>query len=588
MKLLPLLEFETAVARLKYWISPYLDGDTLAKSLAAIDAFAADEGPHLYRRLQEKAAAADGDWLTGLWRRQFLQETDSLPLAGCSMTMKVDWHAPQHGLKRISHFVITMAHLHRDYERGPQQVEKALNSTEANMEQFAVLRGAARKPQAEGDEIFYCNADEAGERYIVVMYRGYAWKVTLQDEKGGIATPAQLENVLYELVQHTAASAEIPFAAPSVLPKAQALEVRAQLLCRDENNRIMQTVNRAWFVLSLDSTHYNDDSEAFFDAAFGQGSGFWAYKPINYVYHIKDDRIFMHFDRAVFDPAAAKELLDLAQRRFNEGPFPRKNQLPDNLAITPINWTIDGRKITPNEECSRIDEMDGTVKVIYDALSDYQRRTEQMMVTVYDVFMTDDEQHLLRHYSDAAVIQILLQYAQLEVFGEVKNTCEILDMRQYRGGRTDVIASVTPDSLAFVRSLAHNGNDVALFQEAVAAHDKRLKLTQNGGGMYSFWQAMRYQSEHEGSELTLFRDAGLQSLAAPFVVTIESGAPRGAGHIVFTPPEANGFAVSYAGGRNYFNFVFTHKRSKVVEAEKITRAIGSGLKQILLMLREEN
>lgn len=593
MKPLPLPDFDSAISRLKYWIEPLLDEDSKARSYAAIDAFVQQEGMALYQELAEKTQEiSPKSWLLALWQEQFLTEQESLPLTGSNLTMKVDWHAPQHGLKRIAHFAITMAHIHKRYEENPQTFAEILQIAETEKScqaQFSILRGACRRPKETRDELIIRNPEDNAKsaRHIIVMYRGHGWKIQIMDEKGGIATPAQLENVLYELVQTTTENNDIPFAAPSILPHDIAIEIYKQLLCRDENNRIMQSINQAWFVLSLDSTHYNDDAEAFFAAAFGQGDGFWAYKPINYLYHLKDDRIFLHFDRVSLDPVAAKEMLDAGQALFAQGPFPRKNQLPDNLNLSAINWTIDGRKINENSQQSRIDEMDGSFKVIYEALGDYQRRTEQMMVTVYDVFMTDDERRLLNDYADTAVIQILLQYAQLEVYGKVKNTCEIIDMRRYFEGRTDVIPSVTADTLALVQALHENEADVGLLRAANNAHLKRQKLTQSGGGIYGLWLALHSLAEQKNLTLPIFSDKGLSALSKPFVVTLESGAPRGAGHIVFPPPDKQGLSVSYASGRNYFNFVFTHQRNKVNEVEKFTRAIGSGLKKILLMLRED-
>ena len=59
----------------------------------------------------------------------------------------------------------------------------------------------------------------------------------IYDGKGGIASPAQIENTLYNLAQSHPEAPDLPFAAPSVFPNTQAREIRAQLISRGEKRR---------------------------------------------------------------------------------------------------------------------------------------------------------------------------------------------------------------------------------------------------------------------------------------------------------------------------------------------------------------
>ncbi|SUO95649.1 choline/carnitine O-acyltransferase [Suttonella ornithocola] len=584
MKTLPLPTLSSAIERLTYWISPLLEESVLEKTTQAVERFTKQDGEALYHALEVQAAAkAPDSWLIDIWRRQFLTERDSLPLTNSNATMQIDWHAPQQGLKRVAHFIIAMAHVHRQYEQDAIASQAFLDQKGQALclAQWEVLRGADRRPASHKDELQIQENEGKQKRHIIVLYRGYAWKVSLMDEKGNIANPAQLENVLYELVQVTTTNNDIPFTAPSILDNETALEVRAQLVSRDENSRIIQLVKSAWFIVSINTHHYSDTAETFFDAAFGQGNNFWAYKPINYCCYVKDNRIFVHFDRSHIDPAALEDMIALGQTQFNQKPFKRKNQLPEDLSMSAINWTIDGQKNNGNTR-----EFIGTFKTIYDGLGEYQRRTQAFMVTLYDVFMTDEEQRLLRDYNNAGIIQILLQYAQLNVYGEVRNTSEMIDMRHFLNGRIDIIPTVTKDSLECVQAIFDNENTIDLLRNAVNAYNKRYALAKNGGGIYGFWFAMQYMAEVQGLEVPLFQDKGILSLTRPFITTIGCGENPIGGHIVFPPADPDGLTISYRSGRNYCNFVLTHRRSKINEVEKFTRAIGSGLKQILLMLRE--
>ena len=402
MQTLPLLDLHTAIERLKYWVAPLLDEATLQRTQEAIDVFAKRDGEHLYTALQAQAQAkAPDSWLAALWQRQFLLNRDSLPFSDNNMTLKIDWKAPQTGIKRVAHFAIAMARVHQLYLRQPDTFQSELSQLGLGSENFClaqweVLKGAIRRPNNQKDEIVIHEpkADEGG--FIIVLYQGYAWKVQMMDEKGDIANPAQLENVLYELLQNTVGEKSVPFVTPSLLPAELALEVRAQLLCRDENAKIMQALGRAWFILTLDNVHYLDESEAFFNAAFGQGDDYWAHKPLNYICYLKDDRFFLHFDHSFLDADTAVDMLVLGQQLQDKSTqYSRKNKLADNLSLTSLNWMIDGRRNSA-ENGSKGEGGDGTYGLLYDALTQFRHQSETLMVSMYDVFMTDEEKRLLR------------------------------------------------------------------------------------------------------------------------------------------------------------------------------------------------
>ena len=593
MQTLPLPDLSTAIERLKHWLAPLVDEAVYAKTQEAVDVFAKRDGEHLYTALLVQAQAkAPESWLMALWQRQFLLNRESLPFSNNNLTLKIDWKAPQTGLKRVAHFAIAMARVHQLYLREPEKLQEelaelGLGSEQYCLAQWEVLKGAVRRPNAQKDEVVVYEPKADEPAHIVLIYQGHAWKVQIMDGKGDLANAAQLENVLYEILQETQVEKTVPFTTPSLLPAEIALEVRAQLLCRDENAKIMQALSRAWFVLTLDNVHYLDESEAFFNAAFGQGDDYWAHKPLNYVCYLKDDRFFLHFDHSFLDAAAAVDMLALGQHLLDKSAqYPRKNKLADNLSLTPLNWMIDGRRNSA-ENGSKGEGSDGTYGMLYEALTLFRRQSETLMVSMYDVFMTDEEKRLLRDYSLSGVIQLLLQYAQFITYGEVRHTSQSLDMRHFYHGRSDTIATVTKDSLEAVYALAEHRLSVKQLQQAVQIHEKRVKLSQNGGGINGFWLAMRYMGEVQGVQIDLLQDEGLLTLLNPFVATIESSNHHSEGKLVFAPPQENGLAVSYNASRNYCDFVITHKRSKINEVEKFTRAIGSGLKQILLLLREQ-
>lgn len=591
MQSLPLLDLKTASQRLCYWFAPILSAEEMEHFAKDLQDFVAKDGAVIYQALEKYALDKCPDsWLFEFWQRKFLLERESLPLSSSNMTMKVDWQAPQTGLKRAAHFLLALLRLHFLYLRAPEKLKMYWQGQEDVwlycQSQWQILRGALRRPCEVQDDIYIHEDGEDISPCILIFCQGYAWQIDVLDEKGALVNEAQLESVLYDLLHEKYDAQSIPFATPSVLPVGLAKEVYAQMMSRDENSRIMQSLRRAWFVASINLTHHRDEGEAFFQAAFGQGEDYWARKPLNYCCYVKDDRFFVHFDRSLIEPLAVGALLQLAQSLFAQAEyFSRRNLLPDDLNLQALNWRIDGRK---EDEAfgTGTKSYEGTYALLYDALNDFRHRSERLMVSIYDVFINNEEKRLLNLYPFDALVQILLQYAQWMVYKEVRYSVQVIDMVNYYNERCDLIFTLTQDSLNCVQALAENRLNLKLFKKAIHAYEKRLNLSKNGGGVYGFWLAMREMAQKIDSPGFSFLDALMERIRSPFMASIASSKEQGVGKLVFAPAKEYGLSVSFAKEHNYCVFLTTHKRNKLNEIERFNRAIGSGLHQILLMLRD--
>lgn len=582
MPLLPFPEFSAAISRFKFWLEPLVGTDRDVFNL--IDAFAEKEGKALYEALKiQTEAVSPALWLVDLWRRQFLGLHEPLPLAG-NMVMKIDWVLPQTGLKRVAHFAAAMAQVHCDYLTGnlpPLQHDNTL----LNMTQWAILRGAARRPALPRNE-FWIQEPQTLSGHIVVLYRGYAWKVLIADDKARVATPAQLENVLYELVQTTNNNNELPFSLPSILPTEKALEIRAQLLSRTENNQIMKMVENAWFILSLDDAHFSEEEDALLDAAFGQGNNLWAYKPLNFISHFKDDRLYVHFEHSHLDPATVSDMMGFARDNYERILRCRHNNLPMDLNYQAMNWTIDGRKTVEAADSGRNEETGGTFKAMSEALNDYQRQSEKWMITIQDIFIIPQEQPLLKPYHQDAISHLLLQFGQLETYHKIRPMGELVDLRHLQDGRFDWFTPLTVDSIRFVQRLQHNQATVEDFEKAIKAHEKRLRITREGLGIWGWWLALKHIAKVQGIEVPIFNHPQIQSLTNPFIHTMRLFDGACTSHIAIAPPDKRGMGIHYAFDASHISFVITHRRSKINEIERFCRSLNSGYRQIINILKK--
>ena len=576
MKTLPLPSLDDTFATYLQWLKPLVDDKTYANSAKALEDFRHLEAPKLQRLLEQRAdLAAPDSWLIDYWRAMRLANRGSLPLTG-NQTMKIDWKAPQSGLKRVAHFAHALARVHHAYQHG--ELGHITGDPDTCHSQWEILRGAARRPLPVEDEYTF-NDPHDPARHIIILYHGRGWAMDIHDGKGGIASPAQIENTLYNLAQSHPEAPDLPFAAPSVFPNEQAREIRAQLLSRGENAAIWQTIEKALFVLSIDDAHILDDEDALNDAAFSDGSAFWAYKPLNYRCNISDDRYYLHSESTWADAATLADILRLAQQYPYDGQIRRKNTLPEHLNLRPLDWQIDKHETK--------DEDSGTHKLIKDALADYRHHAENHTTTICDLYLNDQEQALYKHNDRDAIMQIALQYAQYKTRKTIQSSRENIDMRHYQNGRKSYMQTVTATSIAAAHAIyqLEDGDDIQpLIDQYSKEHRARQSACRNGHDTYGHFLGLRSIAREQKQDIPFFHDPGYLTLTENHLSSITLGCHGILSYIAFTAGNADSIAVNYAFNRNNINLVITHPRVRSREIQKFAAAVQAGNKQILRIL----
>lgn len=571
MSQLPVPPLESTLKKFVHWLSPIADEKTLQNSQKAVETFHHGEGKTLQERLERFAAEkAPDSWLIDTWREANLSNRDSLPLS-TNVAMRIEWQATQTGLKRVAHFVNALVQVHADYRNG-----KAIDTHEQRgqalcREQQRILVGASRRPCPDIDKYIFNDDEMATEiGYIVVLCKGYAWRVNVIDEKGGIASPAQLDHVIHNILNAHEQEAEIAFTAPSVLPAEHACEIKAQLICRGDNSSAWQCVERALFVLSLDETHHQDGDTALTDTLFNDGSGIWAYKPLNYRCYLSDDRYYVHFEHTWTDAGTIADIIACAQAHYDEQDCSRKNLLSADLDMTPIEWRIG--------EQTRL--------LLKEHLAEYVRRAETLRIRHSEIIISDADQQLLADYSKDAICQIMLQYAQYATFGKIYNTYEAVDMRHFENGRTECLRPVSQESVSFVKALYDGEATHRQFVDCVTEHKNRIKACKRGEGVHRHLLGLATQAKEAEVDAAIFNDAGYHLLGKDVFSTTSLGTHDHIGHIAFAPTCKDGYGVNYTAMRNHYSFVIIYRRSKGEQVEDLIEELESGIRRILMLLRQ--
>ena len=558
----PLPALPDTMQRTLQWLHPLLDDARENRAQAAVAQFAAGEGKALQTALQ--ASASRKRWHEDVIRNQRLHNHRSLPLSG-NIAMSLDWQVPQRGIKRVAHFINALLHVHRDY---PGQLPPARNAEGEPlcMVQYAILRGCSRRPQIPCDLYHFAGNSD----FIVVIHAGYGWKITVFDERRRIAHPAQIEKALDDILAATPADTEIPFGAPSVLPAQQALEIRAQLISRDDNRRIWQTLEEALFVITLSGERHNDSTDGLHDALFGDAPALWAYKPLNYTCHYRDDRIYLHAESAYANAGVLREILRLAWQYRESGQYQCKNSLPVRLEAEMLAWTIE----------------QNTRELLGDALAQYHQQAEKMALSAVDIFLTQEERRVLQPLPGDALIQLLLQYAQREAYKQIRSIRAPVDMRHYRHGSLDIMRPLTDASLTAVQAMHDGQLTPGLLEESMRAHQERLHECRNGQGISCHLLALYETGLGNGESGDFFRDDNLLRLQEDFLHTATFGAYDVVAAMAFAPRHAQGLAIHYAFNRSNINMMICHRRADLLIVKSFGQALRAGVRQILGVLMD--
>lgn len=562
---LPLPELRDTVQRTLQWLRPQVSDAVYLRSEAACAEFLQNSGPKLQAALYaQNPDTHEKRWHDDVVRALRLHNHRSLPLSG-NLALVVNWQAPQRGIKRVAHFIHALLHVHRDYLTDKLAPAVNAEGEPLCMAQYAILGGCSRRPQIPCDVYHFA---PPGCRHIVVIRGGHGFKIDVFDARMRIANPAQLEKALDDILAAPVEETEIPFGAPSVLPAQQALEIRAQLISRDDNRRIWQNLEEALFVVSLNSERHDDSTDGLHDALFSDAAEQWAYKPLNYCCDYRDDRIYLHAETAFANASVLRDILRRAQQYQQLNDYERKNNLPARLDVEALDWTIE----------------QNTRELLQEALAQYHQQAEKMALFAVDIFITDEERRALAPLPSNALILLLLQYAQYEVYGDIRSIRVPLDMRHFRYGRQDILRPLTDASLAAVEAMHTGQLSENLLKDSMQAHQARLAECKAGQGIHYHLQALHEANRQSEEPSDFFRDEGLLRLQEDFLHTAGLGAYDVAAGMAFAPRHPQGMGIHYAFNRNNINVMLIHRRADLRLAKAFGQALRAGIRQVLNVL----
>ena len=513
----PLPALEDSARRFLEWCSPLLTPDELAVTEQAVAAFlAADSPAHaLQAALEEYDARPDVDsWLDDFWRQRYLGRRDRIALNANFFFLFED--APQDQVHRAAALVAAALHYKSelDQERLPPVVQRG---RALSMEQTRYLFSATRIPGHGQDTVRspYSQAEPGPStaRHVLVLHRGHAHALDVLGQDGVPHTLEELQAGLRSVLEQTATDAPPGTSVGSLttLGREDWATTREALLDLAPDNRAaLDVVETALLCVCLEDAVPRDTHQACDLLLHGDSANRWFDKALSFIV-FADGRAGLNAEHARLDGTT---ILDLVDAVLVERSSPTSAEPAAVPGVRPVAFVLDAPLRAAVEEAAS-------------AFAAYAADTATAVLSFPDV---GTERIKALRTSPDAFVQLAYQLAHVRAKGLVGTTYESIATRQYRHGRTEAMRVVTPEVLAFVRTMDDAGAAADLrrsaFRSAAEAHGQRARQCQQGEAPEQHLWELQMLQQRRGTELeplalydspgwTVLRDDHLSTSSAP-------------------------------------------------------------------------
>ncbi|TNY21438.1 Choline/Carnitine o-acyltransferase-domain-containing protein [Rhodotorula diobovata] len=511
--------------------------DTLERYLKALEAlqtpaehertkkvvkdFQKHEGPELHQRLKDYAAGR-ASYIEEWWTESYLSHSESVVLSLNPFFILEDDPTPARGnqLMRATSLILASLSFIHDLRTGQLEPDQ-FRGTPLDMSQYQKLFGTARIPTRTG-----CRMQiDTESRHIVVLCRGQFYWFDVLDSKH---RPALTERALLSnLTAITADAARTPpnqvaqsaLGVLSTERRATWAACRAGLMKNEGNAMCLDVIDKALFVVALDDTSPESATEMcnnmlcgtyklekgvqvgtctnrWYDklqiivAANGaagvnfEHSGVDGHTVLRYVADVYTELI-LRFARSI-NPAATglfkAKLSPWAKGGPGKKAAPKedaKPEEPEEIDVAPkkLEWIM-----TP--------ELKMAVRFAETRLSDLICQNEAVALE-FDVY---GKNAITQHgFSPDAFVQMAYQAAYFSLYGRIECVYEPAMTKSFLHGRTEAVRSVTPESVAFVKTFCSEASPrekIDALRKACKVHTELTKACSKGLGQDRILYAM--------------------------------------------------------------------------------------------------
>jgi carnitine O-acetyltransferase len=489
MPKLPVPTLNDTLNRYLASVKPLLDGqpDRWERTQRAVEAFRTGDGPRLQEKLEERAAASKTSWLIDWWNEYaYFSNRESVcfyvnygfGFRQDPRGVKLDW------LTRVASLATGMLDF-RDLIRNRTLEPDAVRGQPFCMSQYDYLFNACRFPAMPLDHTELYNYD--ANQHVAVVCRGRFYTFDTVHENGRrlstIEILAQLHRV-YALAKQadeaSSADSDPAFGVLSAEHRDTWTEKRGRLLAvHPDNATELKRLESAVFLICLDESRPETDAE--FSRACWHGDGLNRYYDKCFqLIAFANGRCGFSGEHSLFDGTTTSRLCRTALEKSEREALPLGEEVAAAIA----------QVASMPEPSPIVLQLNDTVRAdIRDARATWEREVADHEVSVMRYANYGKNRMKKFGVSPDAFVQMAFQLAYYRMHGTCRPTYESAATRRFRYGRTETARSVNEKSLAWVKSMADNTNNMSysvkaqLLRDAIMIHSRNTALAVNGQGV---------------------------------------------------------------------------------------------------------
>src|SRR5690625_172501 len=517
------------------WLKPLLSREQWRKTTYVINRFFQPNGvaEKLQQKLYEWKKSSSGSWLAPFRDDLYLKNRDSLPLS-TNFNILLENEAYKHRYTMVEFAGIIsylVAKLYHKIIDGKVK-QNTLHVKPLNIDQYKYFFLSVRIPQRRRDAIYVSPFDKKNN-YIVLLYKNYIYKVPVTRKDGTIYQSSDIIAAIRSAIwqeRHEGINVNIFTAA-----KRDKAEKVYRLLNRSKvNQRILQTIARALVVISLDEE--SESSEEAIKHLMLHPNNKYFDKTIQIVI-TKYGHIGFNIEHATVDGTAINTVIRYISNGLSN------HTLLDNHSFEKIHVEKMTWELTKNLK-----------ETLYRIQANYLSRIKNyhLLSKIFTDFGATCIKQM--NISPDAFFHIALQLAKYRTYGQFKSVYEPVNVRFFRGGRTECARATSMEKRRLVEAI-EDGNVSTrdlyeMMQKASCAHRRRIQQCQKGYGIERHLLGLEQMYYLFGNELgiqklpEIFTDEGYLALRHDFLST--SGTVyKDAKYRMFAPVVSDGHGIAY-------------------------------------------
>ena len=456
-------------------VSPMLNGLQRLKSKLVFELYGASQAKQ-QKRLLTLAQERTINWSAAGLTHQWLSCRGGLPFTNNYVLMLED--DPQAGTltQRAARLTVAALNLYQNIRAHALSPDVA-NNLPLEMDQYRFCFAAHRRPRADCDEV----VTVTGSHHIAVLIDGQVHCMAVDMQRGAISLSA-VQQALDHIVEHADPGHDVDTAPGmlSAMPRDQWASVRSEILNDGQNEQTLSVLEKALFVVCLDTGAAPGSMGGFTSALRDGNSHNRFYDKSMQLVVTANGKAGLCFERSAVDGSVA---LGFAAR----------------LHKASLGLPAAGTEVTPQRQSIRIRAAAWSLTPSlkrhllaakkFVAESRGQRSIETWTMSRIGV------RHLKAlDISPDAMAQLAIQLAISKVTGETPSVFEPVQTRHFAGGRMDFIVPVTTESLEAMRVLrdpaASAYTIAAQLRRAAKAHHNLVQRTKSGRGLIAHLLAL--------------------------------------------------------------------------------------------------